>query len=361
VSSSGFERFEYLHFAKQWGAPRFNLALSGVAEVGVEAVAPQGALRPQVEGSALGPALALWRARLAARYGVPQDHVIQAHGSSGGVFLPLAALDTMLPRGAAVAVERPAYGVFESGARFLGREVVHVERPAERRFALDLDAVDAAFARGARVYCLTDLHNPSHVALSDADLAGLREIARRRDGWILLDEVYRDFRDGPAATGYRAGERVIVTSSLTKCYGLGGLRAGWIFAPPEVVARADEIEEILFGVAPSPTIALAAQALLHADELLARGRAFAAAGRPVMDAWIASTPHVSWTPPDAGLSGLVRVEGVTDSMRFAARLREELDAFVGAEGTIRVSFGLEPKLLQAALDVLAMGIPALRS
>ena len=85
-----------------------------------------------------------------------------------------------------------------------------------------------------------------------------------------------------------------------------------------------------------------------------------------MDAWMAETPLVEWTPPVAGLSGLVRVEGLTDSAAFAARLRAELDvqvvpgSYFGAEGTIRVSFGLPPAQVRAALDVLALGIPPLR-
>ena len=181
-----------------------------------------------------------------------------------------------------------------------------------------------------------------------------------------MNEIYRDFLPGPAATSYVPGGRLICVSSLTKCYGLGGLRAGWMFADPEIVERADDLADIVVGSPPTVTLHLAAAALARGDALLERGRAFAAAGRPIMDEWMASTPNVSWVPPAAGITGLVRVDGVTDSIGFAARLREELDvqvvpgAFFGAEGHVRVSFGLPPKELAAALCVLGMGIPALR-
>jgi aspartate/methionine/tyrosine aminotransferase len=366
--SDGTAVFDYLHYAKtQFGGARHTLALSGVPDVTVADIAAPGAREAVVESAGLGPALAEWKSRIAARYRVPEAHAMPAVGTSGTVFLALAALDRMLPRDATVAIERPAYGVFESTARMLGRGVVHLERRAEDRYAVDLGAVEDAFRRGARVHCLTDLHNPTGIALADAAAQGLAEIAQRHGAWILLDEVYRDFRDGPVATAYRAGGRVIAMSSLTKCYGLGGLRAGWLFAPPEVLEQADLVEEILYGVPPVTTTRLAAQALERADALLARGRAAALAGRPVIDAWMASTPRVSWAAPDAGISGLVRIDGLTDSLAFAGRLREELDlqvvpgAFFGAEGHVRLSFGLPPKTVAAALDVLALGIPPLAS
>ena len=366
MASDAFAPFDYLHYAKtQFGGARHTLALSGVADVSVADIAPPGAREAVVESAGLAPALADWRARISARYGVPEAHAMPATGTSGTVFLALAALDSVLPRDATVAIEHPAYGVFESAARMLRRGVVRVVRRAEDRYAVDLSAVEDAFKSGARVFCLTDLHNPTGIAVEDSAVVGLRELAQRHGAWVLLDEVYRDFRDGPAATAYRPGSRIITMSSLTKCYGLGGLRAGWLFAPPEVLERAELVEEILYGVLPAPTTRLAAQALDRADALLERGRAAAAAGRPVIDAWMASTPRVSWVAPDAGITGLVRIDGLTDSMAFAARLREELDlqvvpgAFFGAEGHVRLSFGLPPKTVAAALDVLALGIPPL--
>lgn len=359
--------FEYLRFAKErFAGARFPLSLSGVPDAPVAAFVPEEAREPVVEGARMAAALAEARALGCARWGVPPGHLYPTLGTSGAVYLALAALGSFVPQGAAIAVESPAYGVFRSVAQTLRREVVDVPRREDAAWAVDVAAVRRAFERGARIFCVTDLHNPTGAALSAAETDGLRTLAREFDAWVLLDEVYRDFLPGPVATGYRAGERVVATTSLTKCYGLGGLRAGFLFAPPDVVAAAERVEEVLYGVAPVPTAALVVHALRGADALLERGRAAAALGRPVVDAWMASTPHVSWTPPAAGISGLVRVEGLADSMRFAERLREELGvqvvpgAFFGAEGTIRVSFGLPPAQVAAALDVLALGIGALR-
>jgi aspartate/methionine/tyrosine aminotransferase len=365
--NDGFPAFDYLRYAKShFGGARFSLTASGVADAAPADLLPPGAPAATTSSAALGPALELWRERVSARYGVPPGHAFPALGTSGAVFLALTALSSKLPRGAAIAIEHPAYGVFESCARLCGREIVRVERRAADGWRVDLDGVERAFRGGARVLCVTDLHNPTGAALPSGDVEHLRRLAERHGAWVLVDEVYRDFLPGAVGTAYRPGGRVVATSSLTKCYGLGGLRAGFVFAPPEIVGRIEEVEEIAYGMPPSGGVLLAAQALGAAEALLARGRAFAAAGRPVMDEWMSATPGVSWVPPAAGISGLVRVDGVADSVRFAARLREELDvqvvpgAFFGAEGHVRVSFGLPPKALAAALCVLGMGLGALR-
>ncbi len=351
------QRFDYLRFAKtEMAGARFRLCLSGVPD------APIGQVPADV---LLVPALARWRALVARRYGVPADHAAFALGTSGAVFLAVAAAASLDESGGPVAVEDPAYGCFETAAALAGREVVRVPRRVEARYALDLEAIDRAFQGGARLLCVTDLHNPTGVRLQDREVQALRDVARRHDAWVLVDEVYRDFLPGAVGTAYRPGERLLTCGSLTKCYGLGGVRAGWIFGPPAALERVECVEEITYGVPPAPVVELAAQGMERADELLARGRALAAEARPVMDEWIASTPRVSWVRPDAGLTGLVRIDGLADSRAFASRLRRELDvqvvpgSFFGAEGHIRVSFGLPPAALREALDVLALGIPPL--
>lgn len=359
-----FSTFEYLRFAKrEMGGARFPLCLSGVPTVQPFAEAELARLGASHD---LPPALAAWREAIAARYRVPAAHAWPAYGASGAVHLALSALVAHEPERRPVAVEAPAYGVFETVAELLGCEVRRVPRSEDSGWSLDLDAVDTAFSRGAGVFCVTDLHNPTGARLSAAEVAALDEIASRHRAWVVVDEVYRDFLDGPVATAYRPGGRLVVTSSFTKCYGAGPLRAGWVLAEPEVIERVESVEEAVCGVPPGPWLATLAAVVPHAGALLERGRALAAAARPVVDAWIASTPDVSWTPPVAGITGLVRVEGLRDSLRFARALRSELGvqvvpgAFFGAEGTIRISFGLPPRELQAALDVLALGIPPLR-
>ncbi len=363
-----FQVFDYLHFARtDMNGAAHELCMSGVPELRADDLGPAP---PEARGSSGSDVLARWKELVATRWGLPRDQLLPSLGASGGVFLTVAACATLARDGhgrrPVVAIERPAYGVFEAAARFIGAAVVHVDRPRSGGYAVDLDRVEAALRDdSADVFCLTNLQNPVGVAMTPGDLDALRELAHRYDAWIILDEVYRDFVPGPVGSDYRSGERIVCTSSMTKCYGMGAARCGWIAAPPEVIGRADHVVEILHGVDPVTVGDVACRALACADELLARGREAARRGRRVMDAWIESTPGVGWTPPAAGLTGLVHVEGLADSLGVARRLRDDLGVqvvpggFFGEDDALRVSFGLPPARLQQALETLALGLSVL--
>lgn len=363
-----FLPFHYLQFAKrELGSARFPLGLSGVLDRTLADLREHG-LREDAVIAGYAEAGQAYEGRLrglAERYGVPQGHVAPALGTSGAIFMALAALSSLEDGPRRVVIETPAYGAFEAAARILGLEVQRFPRRREEGYGLDLAALDAAMAGPPAIACVTDLHNPSGAALTAGELDALHAVAQRHGGWVLLDEVYRDFLPGPVATGYRAGGRVVTCSSLTKCYGVSGARLGWILAPPRVVDRITALVEITQGAEPAPTVALLDAAVAIARPLLEEGRRIAARGRRVMDAWIEGEPRASWVPPAAGLTGLVHLEGLTDSMAFARDLRRELDvqvvpgAFFDAEGAVRVSFGLPPALLQQALDTFSLGLGAL--
>jgi aspartate/methionine/tyrosine aminotransferase len=355
---------------------RFSLAPSGAPQVALEDVlGPAGteelAARVRSAGRPDGSpaeraAAAAWRAWIAARYGVPEDHVQPAFGTSGGVHLALTALLTLEgTEPSPVAVERPAYGVFRAVTTLNGRDTIDVSRREDHGWAVDLDAADAAFSQGAIALCLTDLHNPTGARLREADLGALEEMAARYGAWVLVDEVYRDLVPGPVGTAYRPGGRIVVTNSLTKACGLGQERLGWILGPPHVVARAARIEEVVVGMPPAAWVHTAAAVAPHADRLVATARERAAASRAVVDRWIATTPGVSWVPPAAGFCGLLTIDGLRDSAAFSRRLREELDCQVvpgtwfGTDGAVRIGYSGAPDEVAAALDVLALGIGAL--
>lgn len=362
-----FAPFAYLHYAKTaFAGARHSFAQSGVAEATPDDLAAAGPLDPSVLQGPGSELRRCWCDGLARRYGVPADHVASALGTSGAVFDLLSALATLHPERRTLLIEDPAYGVFESVGRFLGLAVRRFPRLAEERYGVDPERLAAAVRDDPPLaVCLTDLHNPTGVRLDPAVLDPLRALARSAGVPIVLDEVYRDFLPGDVGTAYVPDELLYTVSSLTKCYGVAGARAGWIQAPPAVLTRVDAITEITYGVPPSTGFGVALNGLACADTLRRRSLRTAQRARPVMDAWIERTPGVSWTPPDAGLTGLVRIDGLTDGHALARRLREELGvqvvpgAFFGAEGTLRLSFGLPPAALQEALDVLTLGLGAL--
>ena len=366
-SAPPFRPFEYLHFAKtELDGARHSLAHSGVSEATEADLTADGPIDSAVLQERGRDLRAAWCAGLGERYGVPATHITSALGASGAVFDVLSALSTLHPERRTLLIEDPAYGVFESVGRFLGLTIRRLPRPAAQRFAVDPEQVLRHVAEEAPLaICLTDLHNPTGMRLGDDVVAALREICATHAVPLVLDEVYRDSSPGDVGTAYRPGAQILTVSSLTKCYGVAGARAGWICAPPHVLERIDLITEITCGVPPSTSFGVALNGLRCADTLRKRALRTAKRARPVVDAWVDRTDGVSWQAPDAGLTGLVTVDGLTDSLRFARSLRRELDvqvipgAFFGAEGTLRLSFGLPPASLQQALDVLALGLGAL--
>jgi len=367
MTTSRFHAFDYLRFAKtEMDGAAHELCMSGVPEVLPEDL---GDARPETRQDLAAELLEEWRGLVGDRWGLPRGHLLPCLGASGGAYLTIAACTTLVrDRDGGVpivAIERPAYPAFEVAARLTGAAIVHVDRRRDADFVLDPESVRTALEAGARVVCVTNLHNPSCVALGTDVLDALRRLAREYDAWIVLDEVYRDFLPGKVGSDYAAGERVVCTSSMTKCYGLGGVRAGWIAGPPEVIDRAEALVEITHGVDPIPAGDVAVRGLRHADALLARGRDVARRGRRVMDAWIAATPGIDWVAPAGGITGLVRVEGLTDSMDVARRLRSDLDVqvvaggYFGADDSLRISFGLPPARLSRALETLALGLRVL--
>jgi hypothetical protein len=239
-------------WAKQHSRSQYNLATSGVAHwklrdlnVRIEDLEISG---PSFYGF---PPL---QEALARHCGVPQDRVVAATGTSMANYLALAA--TLKP-GDEVLIEQPTYELILATARHIGAEIRRFPRTHESGFALDPAAVERAITPRTKLIVVANLHNPSSALADEKTIRDIGEIARRVGARVLVDEVYLDaaFERAPRSSG-QMGDHFIVTSSLTKVYGLSGLRCGWIVAEPEL-ARAMWRVNDLFGVIPAHMAELA--------------------------------------------------------------------------------------------------------
>jgi aspartate/methionine/tyrosine aminotransferase len=302
--------------------------------------------------------------RIAARYGVPPDHVLFVPGSTMGNFLLVFLL---LERDAPVAAELPVYENLPGLVRLLGGSVISLRRHAALGYRMDRPEVLASLHCGARLILLTDLHNPSGAHLPDEDFESLRELATAHGATILVDEVYRDFLPGAVSTAYRAGDpSVVVTSSLTKVYGLGALRAGWILCPPDLRRRAAELLDWLTVVPPTPVAAAAEAAFDTIDERLAHARESTRGGHEAFSRWLAGRTDVSCVTPSAGVVAFPRLEGIADTEPLCDWLRRERDTafvpgrFFGDPTRIRIAAGAPADRLTAGLESLDEALPRFR-
>jgi len=144
-----------------------------------------------------------------------------------------------------VLIEHLTYEPLIAAARWLGAEVRSFARRAEDCFRLDPAEVERRMTDRTRVVVLTNLHHSSSALANDDSLRRVGEIAARAGARVIVDEVYLDALWEPAPrTCFHLGETFIATNSLTKIYGLNGLRCGWILAAPEIVERAWRLTEL---------------------------------------------------------------------------------------------------------------------
>ncbi|MBO0722585.1 MAG: aminotransferase class I/II-fold pyridoxal phosphate-dependent enzyme, partial [Blastocatellia bacterium] len=258
----------YITWAKRHAAARYNLANSGILgcelhdlPVTVDDVALNG-----MNGEGYAPL----KEAIAAKYGVRADQVVTGQGTSMANFLALA---TALERGDEVLIEQPAYEPLLCALEYLGAEIKRFQRRFENDYRVDIDEVNRAITPRTRMIVITSPHNPSGVAVDQVTLETIGDLAREIGALVFVDEVYRDilFEDAmPVAASL--GPQFITTGSLTKSYGLSGLRCGWVLCEPELAERMRRMNDIFGVVGSMPSDALSAIAFRHLAKLEARTR-----------------------------------------------------------------------------------------
>jgi aspartate/methionine/tyrosine aminotransferase len=241
-------------WAKLRSHAKFNLATSGVAHWKLRDL-PVSLDDLEISGPSFYGFEPLQQA-LSAHCGVPANRIVAAGGTSMANYLVLAA--TLKP-GDEVLIEHPAYELILAAAKHVGATIRRFPRTHESGFALDPAEIRRQVTPRTKLIAVTNLHNPSSALTDEATIRAIGEIGPR----VLVDEVYLDAAFeraprsaaqvgqpvSPAVSGQLA-DRFIVTSSLTKVYGLSGLRCGWIIAEPKLAEAIWRLND-LFGVIPA--------------------------------------------------------------------------------------------------------------
>jgi aspartate/methionine/tyrosine aminotransferase len=347
-----FPPFDLLDWFIQWlPSARYDIGASGMMASRLDDLdvtfEPADVAEPFPGG---GPDL---RELLAERYGVSRREVLVTAGASEANFLAYAAL---LSPGAVALVEHPTYTPLRKMTEGLGARMGRVIRSPDDGFRLPIDHLPDT--KDVRLLSLTSPNNPTGVADEPRDLQAIADACSATGTTALVDEVFLAlaFERAPP-TAVSVDPRFLITSSLTKLGGLGGLRVGWAVGPAPVIQRMERIAHHL-SVAPSrlgERVVLAA--LEREAELVARAKGILAETRPLVEAWIEATEGVSWVPPDVGNFGYPRVEGA-DMTAVATRLAQEHrtviapGAFFGHEDRFRLGFGTGVDHVQGGLAAL---------
>jgi aspartate/methionine/tyrosine aminotransferase len=351
---------DYMHWAKFKAPVRFALTGSEVPHFRMDSL-PLRIADLDMDGAS-HPRYAPLRERIGRRYGVSPEQVVAADGTSMANFVALAAL---VEPGDEVLIERPVDDPLIGAASFLGATVTRFERRPEEGFRLDAERIAAAASERTRVILITNLHNPSSALADEDELRAVGEIARRVGARVLVDEVYLDSAVPPRRSAVHLGPEFVVTNSLTKVYGLSGLRSGWILAEPELAERMRRVND-LFGVNQAHVaerLACIAFDNIHAvlgdtPEMLRRNR-------DTFNAFAEARSDLDCMPAEHGITAFPRWAG-GDTERLDAVLRERFETAVvpgrwfEMPEHFRIGFGYPAGRFDEGLKRLGAALDSLR-
>jgi aspartate/methionine/tyrosine aminotransferase len=314
-------------------------------------------------------ALPAVEARLAELFGVDRSRVIVTLGATGGMHL--AALRLFRP-GTRVVADVPSYEPFRSLPMYLGADLRPIRRRPEAGWTVEPEEV-AGLLRGGRgpghVF-LANLHNPTGALLDRDRMAAIAREAERAGGCLVACEVYMEYVPNERRVhAFEVAPNGISIGSLTKAYGLGPLRIGWMILGEGVAkdrAQFVDMAYLAYVDPPTATLRAARLALDRLPELLRPLATVARESRPIWERWLRSTSGVASTVPEFGIIAFPRIEGVEDTLALAEFLARahQVDVvpgeFFGLPGHLRVSCGVPAATLETGLTRLEAGIRAFR-
>ena len=337
---------------------------------------PDGALLGQAPPIDLSPptadALPALNTRLGELFGVETERLLVTAGAS-------AAMLTLAQRyfrpGSRVVTELPSYEPFRALPELHGAELRIVQRRVEDQFCLPLDQIEAALEgcspdRPGHIF-ISNPHNPTGQALQPEELVRLAGLAERAGGLLVSNEIYMEFAPSDERVhAFDLAPNAISIGGLTKAYGLGALRIGWLILGADLAGEHRHLTDLTYlnyVDLPTPTLRLGVQAFAHLEELLQPVRQFETHCRPHLVRWLKETPGVTGPPPRYGLAAFPRLEGISDTRALSCTLASEFGVDVvpgeafGMSGHIRVGFGVPEQTLVEGLQRLESGIEAFRS
>lgn len=345
----------------------FNLSESGVRpltprELIADAAGCDGLLDQPLVYSQSNGTIELRQAIAGMYPGAGVDHIEVTNGGSEANFITVFNL---IEPGDEVVMLVPNYMQTWGLSRAFGgtiREWRLVEDRAAGRWRADINELERLVSPRTKMIVICTPNNPTGARLTAADLDAIARIADRHGAWILSDEVYRGAEiDGiESASMWGRSPKAIITSGLSKAYGLPGLRIGWIAGPPSLLASLWSYHDYVT-IAPGALSDRLARIALKPErraQLFERTRTILRKNLPLVEAWLTEAGGFQWIKPEAGAIVYVRYDHPVNSTTLVNRLREEKSVLIvpgdhfGMDGYLRLGFGEPPEYNRAGLDRL---------
>lgn len=348
---------EYMHWAKTRSSARFNLAISGLDNLQLSDL--DASIEDLELTRAGGYSYDPLQQALARRLNVNAESIVAATGTSLANHLAMAYL---VKPGDEVLIERPTYEPLLALAEYLGAEVKRFDRRFEDSFKILPDEIAREVSQQTRLIVITNLHNPSGVLTDDETLRKVGAIARGLDARVLVDEVYLEVLfEKPVRTCFHLGKEFVVTSSLTKAFGLSGLRCGWIIAEPDVANGIWRLNDLFGVMAAHPAELLSIVALQQLDKISVRTRALLKTNRALVNQFLDSRDDLEAVRPEFSTIVFPRVKhGTTEQLIALLRTKYETSVVPGSffemPAHFRLGFAGNTETLAAGLERLSAAL-----
>ena len=351
----------YMNWAKTQSVARFNLATSGLGNLSLRDLRVS---LDDLELTSGGYGYEPLMQALAQRYRVDTGSIVTAAGTSFANHLAIAGL---IKPGDEVLFEEPAYEPMLATAQYLGADVKRFQRKFEDEFRVSPAEIESLASKRTRLIVVTNLHNPTGALIDDATLRQLGEIARRVGARVLVNEVYLEtLFEATPRTALHLGDEFVVTSSLTKAFGLSGLRCGWIFAEPELTKRMWLLNDLFAVTQVHAGERLSVLALAQIEEIAARSKALMDRNRELLNAFLDTRDDLETVRPPFGTVMFPRLKSGETAERLCQLLREKYEtsvvpgSFFERPNHFRIGIAGPTDVLEHGLDRLGQALDELK-
>ena len=294
------------------------------------------------------------RERIAQFHGATADQVLVTNGGSEANYTSLWGL---LEKGDRTAVMLPNYLQTWGLARAYGGSanafhLVERQENGRMRWALDVDSLKRAVKSKTRLIVVTNPNNPTGAVLTEPEMDEIVRVARKAKAWLLADEIYRGAEvAGPISpTFWGRYDKVLLTSGLSKAFGLPGLRIGWIVGPAKTIAKLCQYRDYttLTPTYLSDRLARGVMEPARREATLQRTRDIIQAHLPKLESWIHTHDSIlTYIPPVAGAIAFVGYKLPISSSVLFDQLRKEQSVLItpgdhfGVGKYIRIGYGYD--------------------
>jgi aspartate/methionine/tyrosine aminotransferase len=348
---------EYMHWAKTRSSARFNLATSGLRNLKLNEldVSLDDLELTGVSGYGYEPL----KKAISDRVGVGTDSIVTAAGTSLANHLAMAA--AIVP-GDEVLIEQPTYEPLLALAHYFGAKVKRFPRRFENQFQILPAEVERNISPRTRLIVITNHHNPSGVLTGEETLGALGELSRRVNARVLVDEVYLEsLFDKRPRTAFHLGPEFITTSSLTKAFGLSGLRCGWIVAEPELARRIWLLNDLFSATPVHAGERLSVLAFQQLDRIASNAHALLKTNRGLLNDFLDTRGDLETIRTDSGTIMFPRIkQGTAESLCQVLREKHDTSVVPGSffemPSHFRVGMGGDSETFAEGLKRLGLAL-----